>query len=106
MNATWKMAREVHVSADQELQQALARLEAVLLATRTAESELTDQLTRTIGYAELLSRDPALPGHLREAARQAADGAAAAAEILIRLRHETSSQESEWCPRSDPTAQP
>lgn len=80
-----------------------ARLAGALLAARTAQRELNDQLTRTMGYAELLARDSALPAHLRETARNAADGAAAAAEILIRLRQITQIQELDWGESGEPT---
>src|SRR3954465_957096 len=41
-----------------------ARLEGVLLAARTAEHELNNQLAIAAGYASLLVDDPDLPQHL------------------------------------------
>jgi hypothetical protein len=47
-----------------------ARLEGVRLAARTLEHHLTNHLTLTVGYAELIAEDPELPERLREMARQ------------------------------------
>jgi len=43
-----------------------ARLEGVRLAARTLEHHLTNHLTLTVGYAELIAEDPELPERLRD----------------------------------------
>jgi PAS domain S-box-containing protein len=63
-----------------------ARLAGVLLAARTLEHELNNQLALTVGYAELLSRDPRLHPELRSHAEEALRGALAAAGTLGRLQ--------------------
>ena len=63
-----------------------ARLEGVRLAARTLEHHLTNHLTLTVGYAELIAEDPELPERLREMARQVLDSAQAAVESVRRLR--------------------
>ena len=45
-----------------------ARLDGVRLAARTLEHHLTNHLTLTVGYAELISEDPELPERLRQMA--------------------------------------
>jgi hypothetical protein len=64
----------------------LARLEGVRLAARTLEHHLTNHLTLTVGYAELIAEDPELPERLREMARQVLESAQAAVESVRRLR--------------------
>jgi hypothetical protein len=66
--------------------QELARLEGVRLAARTLEHHLTNHLTLTVGYAELIAEDPELPERLREMARQVLESAQAAVESVRRLR--------------------
>ena len=63
-----------------------ARLEGVQLAARTLEHVLSNHLTLTIGYAELLAEDPELPERLRDMARQVLDNAQGCVEVIRRLR--------------------
>ena len=63
-----------------------ATLEGVRLAARTLEHHLTNHLTLTVGYAELIAEDPELPERLREMARQVLESAMAAVESVRRLR--------------------
>ncbi len=63
-----------------------ARLDGVRLAARTLEHHLTNHLTLTIGYAELIAEDPELPERLREMAHLVLESAQAAVERVRRLR--------------------
>jgi hypothetical protein len=63
-----------------------ARLEGVRLAARTLEHHLTNHLTLTVGYAELIAEDPELPERLRDMARQVLESAQAAVECVRRMR--------------------
>jgi hypothetical protein len=63
-----------------------ARLEGVRLAARTLEHHLTNHLTLTVGYAELIAEDPELPERLRDMARQVLDNAQGCVEVIRRLR--------------------
>ena len=73
--------------ADQESERLdEARLEGVRLAARTLEHHLTNHLTLTVGYAELIAEDPDLPERLREMAIQVLDSAQAAVDSVRRLR--------------------
>src|SRR6266545_1680616 len=63
-----------------------ARLDGVRLAARTLEHHLTNHLTLTVGYAELIAEDPELPERLREMARQVLESAQAAVDSVRRLR--------------------
>lgn len=63
-----------------------ARLDGVRLAARTLEHHLTNHLTLTVGYAELIAEDPELPERLREMARQVLDSAMSAVEAVRRMR--------------------
>src|SRR5919205_2746875 len=63
-----------------------ARLEGVRLAARTLEHHLTNHLTLTVGYAELIAEDPELPERLRDMARQVLESAQAAVESVRRMR--------------------
>ena len=47
-----------------------ARLDGVRLAARTLEHHLTNHLTLTVGYAELIAEDPELPERLRDMAHR------------------------------------
>jgi PAS domain S-box-containing protein len=80
-----------------------ARLEGVLLAARTAQHELNNKLSLTTGYAEILSQDPSLPPHLREAARAVLEGANAAANVLSQLQRVTRLERKAWGPEVLPT---
>src|SRR5438067_11883189 len=74
--------------ADEELSRVedQARLEGVRLAARTLEHHLTNHLTLTVGYAELIAEDPELPERLRGMAREVLDSAQAAVESVRRMR--------------------
>src|SRR5579859_2471611 len=61
-------------------------LEGVRLAARTLEHHLTNHLTLTVGYAELIAEDPELPERLREMARQVLESAQAAVDSVRRMR--------------------
>src|ERR1051325_210843 len=63
-----------------------ARLNGVRLAARTLEHHLTNHLTLTVGYAELIADDPELPERLREMAHQVLESAQAAVESVRRMR--------------------
>src|SRR5918911_2350730 len=63
-----------------------AKLEGVRLAARTLEHHLTNNLTLTIGYAELIAEDPELPERLRDMARQVLESAQAAVDSVRRMR--------------------
>jgi hypothetical protein len=67
-----------------------ARLDGVRLAARTLEHHLTNHLTMTVGYAELIADDPELPERLREMARQVLESAQAAVDSVRRLRQVSS----------------
>ena len=75
-----------------------ARLEGVLLAARTAEHELNNRLSATLGYASLLAEDPTLPEHLRRQALDVVRGAKGASEVVNRLRTVTRLHETAWGP--------
>src|SRR5438045_2362392 len=66
--------------------EAQARLDGVRLAARTLEHHLTNHLTLTVGYAELIAEDPELPERLREMARQVLESAQAAVDSVRRMR--------------------
>src|SRR5919202_231005 len=63
-----------------------AKLEGVRLAARTLEHHLTNNLTLTIGYAELLAEDPELPERLQEMAREILENAQECVEVVRHLR--------------------
>src|SRR2546427_10138656 len=64
-----------------------ARLDGVRLAARTLEHHLTNHLTLTIGYAELIAEDPELPERLREMAQMVLESAQAAVVSGRGMRH-------------------
>ncbi|MCC7367610.1 MAG: GAF domain-containing protein [Chloroflexi bacterium] len=70
-------------------ERSLARLEGVLLAARTAQHELNNQLAIVIGYAEAVADDPRLPAWFRPALADILSGAEAAVGIVGRLRRIT-----------------
>ena|SRR5579864_2542211 len=73
--------------ADEELSlEDQARLDGVRLAARTLEHHLTNHLTLTVGYAELIAEDPELPERLREMARQVLESAHAAVATVRLMR--------------------
>src|SRR3981081_555347 len=63
-----------------------ARLDGVRLAARTLEHHLTNHLTLTVGYAELIAEDPELPERLRQMAHIVLESAQAAVERVRRIR--------------------
>jgi nitrogen-specific signal transduction histidine kinase len=63
-----------------------ARLDGVRLAARTLEHHLTNHLTLTVGYAELIAEDPELPERLRDMAQQVLESAQAAVDCVRRMR--------------------
>ena len=63
-----------------------ARLDGVRLAARTLEHHLTNHLTLTVGYAELIAEDPELPERLRQMAHIVLESAQAAVERVRRMR--------------------
>jgi GAF domain-containing protein len=75
-----------------------ARLEGVLLAARTAEHELNNQLTLTVGYSELLENDPRLPQALRAYTTEVVQSARGAADALRALRQVTRIEEQDFGP--------
>jgi signal transduction histidine kinase len=58
----------------------------VLLAARTMQHQMNNQLGVTVGYAELLAQDPSLSSEQREMAQTALQGAERASALLNRLR--------------------
>jgi len=62
------------------------RLAQVLLAARRLQHFLGNQLALTLGYVELLTYDPRLPGELRDRVDEALRGVLEATEALSRLR--------------------
>src|SRR5262247_3021802 len=74
--------------ADEELSRLedQARLDGVRLAARTLEHHLTNHLTLTVGYAELIAEDPELPERLRDMAHQVLQSAYAAVDSVRRMR--------------------
>src|ERR1700736_3927858 len=63
-----------------------AKLDGVRLAARSLEHHLTNDLTLTVGYAELIAEDPELPERLRDMAQRVLESARAAVETVRRLR--------------------
>jgi nitrogen-specific signal transduction histidine kinase len=63
-----------------------ARLETVRLAARTLEHHITNHLTLTVGYAELIVEDPELPERLRDMARLVLESAISAVEVVRHMR--------------------
>src|SRR5260370_13506074 len=61
-------------------------LDGVRLAARTLEHHLTNHLTLTVGYAELIAEDPELPERLRDMARLVLESAQAAVDSVRRMR--------------------
>jgi GAF domain-containing protein len=70
-----------------------ARLGGALLAARTAQHHLNNQLGVTIGYADLLVNDPRLPADLRDYATEILSSALDAAKTVDRLRRVTRLEE-------------
>jgi hypothetical protein len=72
---------------DEPFLEAQARLDGIRLAARTLEHHLTNHLTLTVGYAELIAEDPDLPERLRDMAHQVLASAHAAVESVRSMRH-------------------
>jgi integral membrane sensor domain MASE1 len=83
----------------EEARVAHARLEGVLLATRTMEHELRNQLARTVGWTDLIAMNPTLPEALRPAVAEASRGAHDATRTLERLHRLSRLEEIEWGPQ-------
>jgi signal transduction histidine kinase len=80
-----------------------ARLEGVLLAARTAQHELNNQLAVARGYAEMLVGSPELPPHLVEMAEEVMNAADDAANIVRQLRNVSHIHEDQWSASGDTT---
>jgi CheY-like chemotaxis protein len=80
-----------------------ARLDGVMLAARTAQHELNNQLAVARGYAELLVGAPDLPSHLHELAAEVMSAADDAACIVRQLRNVSSIHEQQWNEFGDTT---
>jgi CheY-like chemotaxis protein len=80
-----------------------ARLEGVLLAARTAQHELNNQLALAKGYAEMLVGSPELPPQLAEMAEEVMRAADDAAKIIRQLRTVSHIYELRWPTPSDTT---
>lgn len=70
-----------------------ARLQGALLAARTMQHHLRNQLALTAGYSELLANDRRLPAALHAHAREAVAGVKAATETLDKLQRLTRLEE-------------
>jgi CheY-like chemotaxis protein len=73
-----------------------ARLDGVLLAARTAQHELNNQLAVARGYAEMLVGSPDLPPHLMEMAEEVMNAADDAATIVRQMRTISHIHETDW----------
>jgi CheY-like chemotaxis protein len=80
-----------------------ARLDGVLLAARTAQHELNNQLAVARGYAEMLVGSPELPQHLHEFAEEVMSAADDAADIVRQLRNISHIHERHWSEPGDTT---
>jgi CheY-like chemotaxis protein len=80
-----------------------ARLEGVLLAARTAQHELNNQLAVARGYAEMLVGSPDLPPHLAEMAEEVKQAADDAARTVRQLRSISKIHEQHWSSPADTT---
>jgi GAF domain-containing protein len=72
-----------------------ARLSGALLAARTAQHLLNNQLGVTVGYADLLINDPRLPPDLHEYVAEILRSASEAARTVDRLRRVTRLEEAD-----------
>jgi CheY-like chemotaxis protein len=73
-----------------------ARLDGVLLAARTAQHELNNQLAVARGYAEMLAGSPDLPPHLMQMAEEVMNAADDAATIVRQMRTIRHIHERHW----------
>ena len=80
-----------------------ARLDGVLLAARTAQHELNNQLAVARGYAELLVGSPDLPSHLMGMAEEVMHAADDAADVVRQLRSVSRIHEQQWTELGDST---
>lgn len=80
-----------------------ARLDGVLLAARTAQHELNNQLAVARGFAEMLVGSPDLPPHLQALAEEVMNAADDAAGIVRQLRTMSHIEEHRWNEPSDTT---
>jgi CheY-like chemotaxis protein len=80
-----------------------ARLDGVLLAARTAQHELNNQLAVARGYAEMLAGSPDLPAHLMEMAEEVKNAADDAAATVRQLRSISRIHEHHWSEIGDTT---
>ena len=80
-----------------------ARLDGVLLAARTAQHELNNQLAVARGYAEMLVGSPDLPRHLVEFAEEVKSAADDAADTVRQLRSISHIHEQRWSEVGDTT---
>jgi GAF domain-containing protein len=72
-----------------------ARLAGAMLAARTAQHHLNNQLAVTIGYADMLAHDPRLPDDLRDFAAEILTSAQDAARTVDLLRRVTRLEEAD-----------
>jgi GAF domain-containing protein len=72
-----------------------ARLGGALLAARTAQHLLNNQLGVTVGYADMLINDPRLPPDLHEYVAEILRSAGEAAKTVDRLRRVTRLEEAD-----------
>jgi GAF domain-containing protein len=70
-----------------------ARLEGALLAARTAQHRLNNELAAVSGYTELVADDPALPPSLRDLSHEVLAAVERAASIVDQLRRITHLEE-------------
>jgi len=80
-----------------------ARLDGVLLAARTAQHELNNQLAVARGYAEMLVGSPELPPHLHDMAAEVMNAADDAADIVRQMRNIAEIHEHHWSNPTDTT---
>jgi len=80
-----------------------ARLDGVLLAARTAQHELNNQLAVARGYAEMLVGSPDLPPHLAVMAEEVKAAADDAAKTVRQLRSISRIHEQRWSEPGDTT---
>jgi GAF domain-containing protein len=80
-----------------------ARLDGVLLAARTAQHELNNQLAVARGYAEMLVGAPDLPPRLHEVAAEVMTAADNAVGIIRQLRNVSTVREQRWNEPGDTT---
>jgi signal transduction protein with GAF and PtsI domain len=73
-----------------------SRLDGVLLAGRTAEHEVNNQLARVVGFTELIANSPKLDPALHPWAQEALAGARQAAAYIQRLGRLEQLREKTW----------